>query len=208
MGTWFRSEPMRYVSLIIHEDASHAVASALGRTGAIQFTDLNPDTTPFQKRFVSYIKRCDELERKLRFFAAQVQEMGLKPQSAGSIDQVRRERNLKVPGARKGTRRRQAEKAVPPAAPQEPFPAESGVWPGAEGYGEERQPLAGDARERVGRARAAAVRDEHHEQAPDHGVQREARVPGGAGEVPLALPRRRPKHPQRAGVQGGRRLRP
>uniref|UniRef100_A0A7S1XVR6 V-type proton ATPase subunit a n=1 Tax=Phaeomonas parva TaxID=124430 RepID=A0A7S1XVR6_9STRA len=90
MGSWFRSEPMKYMSLIVHEDAAHAVVSALGRTGAVQFTDLNPEATPFQRRYVSAIKRCDELERKLRYFAAQVQEMGLTPQSAGSVDQFLR----------------------------------------------------------------------------------------------------------------------
>lgn len=80
--------PRALCSLIVNEDAAHAVVSSLGKTGGIvQFLDLNPEATPFQRKFVSYVKRCDELERKLRYFHGQVQEMGLEVQSAGSVDQ-------------------------------------------------------------------------------------------------------------------------
>ena len=52
----------------------------------IQFTDLNPDLTPFQRRYVSYVKRCDELERKLRFFANEIDRFELDLVSAGTVD--------------------------------------------------------------------------------------------------------------------------
>jgi hypothetical protein len=48
---------MKYVSLILSEDAAHECVSNLGQLGALQFTDLNPEQTPFQRRYVSYIKR-------------------------------------------------------------------------------------------------------------------------------------------------------
>ena len=32
-----------------------------------QFVDLNPDVSVFQRKFVSEVKRCEELERKLRY---------------------------------------------------------------------------------------------------------------------------------------------
>ena len=35
-------------------------------TGAVQFVDLNPDTSSFQRQFVGDVKRCEEIERKLR----------------------------------------------------------------------------------------------------------------------------------------------
>ena len=47
---------------------------------------LNPDLTPFQRRYVSYVKRCDELERKLRFFANEIEKFDLEMASAGTID--------------------------------------------------------------------------------------------------------------------------
>jgi hypothetical protein len=46
-------------------------------------SQLNPDLTPFQRRYVSYVKRCDELERKLRFFAGECDRFNLELASAG-----------------------------------------------------------------------------------------------------------------------------
>jgi len=87
MARWFRSEEMDYISLIVNEDAAHDCLSDLGLLGVIQLTDLNPDLTPFQRRYVSYVKRCDELERKLRFFGAECDKFGLDLESAGTPDQ-------------------------------------------------------------------------------------------------------------------------
>ena len=47
---------------------------------------LNPDLTPFQRRFVSYVKRCDELERKLRFFTTEIDKFEVPLVSAGNVD--------------------------------------------------------------------------------------------------------------------------
>eukprot|EP00529_Nitzschia_sp_RCC80_P004738 CAMPEP_0113505270 /NCGR_PEP_ID=MMETSP0014_2-20120614/35213_1 /TAXON_ID=2857 /ORGANISM="Nitzschia sp." /LENGTH=911 /DNA_ID=CAMNT_0000400543 /DNA_START=18 /DNA_END=2753 /DNA_ORIENTATION=+ /assembly_acc=CAM_ASM_000159 len=86
MAKWFRSAPMEYIQVILNEDAAHDVLLDLGNKGVMQFTDLNPDLTPFQRRYVSYVKRCDELERKLRFFAAEIEKFDLDMASAGTID--------------------------------------------------------------------------------------------------------------------------
>lgn len=87
MAKWFRSEPMEYISIIINEDASHDCLADLGKLGVIQFTDLNPDLTPFQRRYVSYVKRCDELERKLRYFNSEIDKFDLETTSAGTIEE-------------------------------------------------------------------------------------------------------------------------
>eukprot|EP00543_Licmophora_paradoxa_P002448 CAMPEP_0202454424 /NCGR_PEP_ID=MMETSP1360-20130828/12157_1 /ASSEMBLY_ACC=CAM_ASM_000848 /TAXON_ID=515479 /ORGANISM="Licmophora paradoxa, Strain CCMP2313" /LENGTH=884 /DNA_ID=CAMNT_0049073733 /DNA_START=131 /DNA_END=2785 /DNA_ORIENTATION=+ len=87
MARWFRSEPMEYISLIVNEDAAHGCLADLGKLGVIQFTDLNPDLTPFQRRYVSFVKRCDELERKLRFFANECEKFELDLDPAGQVDQ-------------------------------------------------------------------------------------------------------------------------
>jgi len=86
MARWFRSELMEYISIIVNEDAAHDCLADLGKLGVMQFTDLNPDLTPFQRRYVSYVKRCDELERKLRFFATECDKFELTLQSAGNVD--------------------------------------------------------------------------------------------------------------------------
>lgn len=67
---WFRSEEMEYVCLVIQEEAAHDLIDEIGERGCMQFTDLNHDQTAFQRRYASYIRRCDEIERKLRYVEA------------------------------------------------------------------------------------------------------------------------------------------
>jgi V-type H+-transporting ATPase subunit a len=86
MGSWWRSEDMTYVSLILSEEAAPAAVRELGILGCFQFTDLNPELTPFQRRYVSYIKRCDEIERKIRYVSQESKKMGITLDSAGSVD--------------------------------------------------------------------------------------------------------------------------
>lgn len=47
---------------------------------------MNPDLTPFQRRYVSYVKRCDELERKLRYFSNEIEKFEIDLVSAGTVD--------------------------------------------------------------------------------------------------------------------------
>ena len=63
---WFRSDEMTYVSLNFNQDAAHACVHQIGKLGTVQFIDLNTGKAAFQRRFVGQIRRCDELERKLR----------------------------------------------------------------------------------------------------------------------------------------------
>lgn len=95
MGSWWRSEEMTYVSVIIGEDASHACIRELGQLGCIQFTDLNPDLTPFQRRYVAYIKRCDEMERKIRYIHGEVAKLNIPCQQVGSVDYFLEQQNSK-----------------------------------------------------------------------------------------------------------------
>mmetsp|Transcript_15792 Transcript_15792/g.25734 ORF Transcript_15792/g.25734 Transcript_15792/m.25734 type:complete len:879 (-) Transcript_15792:45-2681(-) len=90
MASWFRSEKMKYVQLIIPEDAAHNCVSVLGSMGVIQFTDLNTDQTAFQRRYVSYIARCDELERKLRYFKSEIEKFGISVQEIGTPEDFAR----------------------------------------------------------------------------------------------------------------------
>eukprot|EP00611_Tribonema_gayanum_P016592 TRINITY_DN2898_c0_g1_i2.p1 TRINITY_DN2898_c0_g1~~TRINITY_DN2898_c0_g1_i2.p1 ORF type:complete len:922 (+),score=339.06 TRINITY_DN2898_c0_g1_i2:250-3015(+) len=85
MASWFRSEDMTYVSLIMNEDAAHSCISDLGKLGVVQFTDLNPELTPFQRRYVNFIKRIDELERKIKFFGEEIHKFGLHAAYQGEV---------------------------------------------------------------------------------------------------------------------------
>lgn len=83
---WFRSAEMEYVSLGVQEHCAHRVVTDLGRLGVIQFTDLNPDLTAFQRRYMREIKRCDELERKLRYFNEMLEKHEIRKHDAPDLD--------------------------------------------------------------------------------------------------------------------------
>ena len=40
-SSWFRSEPMEYISVIMNEDAAYECLIDVGKLGAIQFTDVS-----------------------------------------------------------------------------------------------------------------------------------------------------------------------
>jgi V-type H+-transporting ATPase subunit a len=84
---WLRSAEMEYISLIVNEDAAHDCTQKLGDLGVMEFTDLNPELTPFQRRYVSYVKRCDEMERKLRYFEGELAKFNIAPRSPGTVEQ-------------------------------------------------------------------------------------------------------------------------
>ncbi|KAL1232998.1 V-type proton ATPasesubunit a [Trichinella spiralis] len=74
MGSLFRSEEMCRCQLFLQTEASYACVSELGELGLVQFRDLNPDVTAFQRKFVNEIRRCDEMERKLRFLEKEIKK--------------------------------------------------------------------------------------------------------------------------------------
>ena len=78
---------MTFVNLILTEESSQAVVRELGSLGCIQFVDLNPELTAFQRPYVTYIKRCEELERKIRYCSGEVTRLGITIHPAGDVDE-------------------------------------------------------------------------------------------------------------------------
>lgn len=92
MGSLYRSEEMCRCQLFLQTEAAYACVAELGELGLVQFRDvrssnvfqmyfiecncsftslqLNPDVNAFQRKFVNEVRRCDEMERKLRKIAA------------------------------------------------------------------------------------------------------------------------------------------
>eukprot|EP01133_Synstelium_polycarpum_P015196 gene15196-17982_t len=72
----WRSAPMQMVQLFVQIEAAHDTVDELGKLGLIQFTDLptkhNEHVNIFQRYFVNEVKRCDEMERKLKYFEEQI----------------------------------------------------------------------------------------------------------------------------------------
>ncbi|XP_060078053.1 V-type proton ATPase 116 kDa subunit a 1-like isoform X2 [Ylistrum balloti] len=77
MGSMFRSEEMTLCQLFLQSEASYACVSELGELGLVQFRDLNPDVNAFQRKFVNEVRRCDEMERKLRFLEKEIKKDGI-----------------------------------------------------------------------------------------------------------------------------------
>ncbi|KAM0756349.1 V0/A0 complex, 116-kDa subunit of ATPase [Meredithblackwellia eburnea MCA 4105] len=72
-----RSEEMSLVQLYVPIDVAHSTVEELARLERIQFKDLNPDVNPFQRTYVSQVRRCDEAERRLRFLTVQIDAQGI-----------------------------------------------------------------------------------------------------------------------------------
>jgi len=77
---------MSFVSLIMTEEAALSCVRELGILGCIQFVDLNPEMTAFQREYVASIKRCDEIERKIRYIYVEVKRLGLSSSSSTTVE--------------------------------------------------------------------------------------------------------------------------
>uniref|UniRef100_A0AAY4A832 V-type proton ATPase subunit a n=1 Tax=Denticeps clupeoides TaxID=299321 RepID=A0AAY4A832_9TELE len=65
MGPGFRSEEMCLAQLFLQSGSAYDCVGELGEMGLVEFRDLNPSVSSFQRRFVNEIKRCEEMERIL-----------------------------------------------------------------------------------------------------------------------------------------------
>uniref|UniRef100_A0A224X7A5 V-type proton ATPase subunit a n=1 Tax=Panstrongylus lignarius TaxID=156445 RepID=A0A224X7A5_9HEMI len=74
MGSLFRSEQMSLCQVFIQPEAAYASVNLLGEQGIVQFRDLNGEMSAFQRKFVSEVRRCEEVERKLRYIAVEVKK--------------------------------------------------------------------------------------------------------------------------------------
>ncbi|KAH8851286.1 V-type proton ATPase 116 kDa subunit [Schistosoma japonicum] len=72
MGSLFRSEEMQLSQMFLHTDIAYMCISELGELGLVQFRDTVPGTNAFQRKFVNEVRRCDEMERKLRFLEKEI----------------------------------------------------------------------------------------------------------------------------------------
>ncbi|XP_030852884.1 V-type proton ATPase 116 kDa subunit a-like isoform X1 [Strongylocentrotus purpuratus] len=77
MGSLYRSEGMCLAQLFLQSEAAYACVAELGELGLVQFRDLNPDVNAFQRKFVNEVRRCDEMERKLRYLEKEILRAGI-----------------------------------------------------------------------------------------------------------------------------------
>ncbi|GIX99844.1 hypothetical protein CDAR_460752 [Caerostris darwini] len=94
MGSIFRSEEMTLCQLFLQSEAAYACVSELGELGLVQFRDLNPDVNAFQRKFVNEVRRCDEMERKLRFLEKEIKKDGIAMMSFGDNPEAPQPREM------------------------------------------------------------------------------------------------------------------
>ncbi|XP_075413866.1 V-type proton ATPase 116 kDa subunit a 4 isoform X2 [Tenrec ecaudatus] len=67
MASVFRSEEMCLSQLFLQVEAAYCCVAELGELDLVQFKDLNMNVNSFQRKFVNEVRRCESLERILRF---------------------------------------------------------------------------------------------------------------------------------------------
>ncbi|CAH2302034.1 V-type proton ATPase 116 kDa subunit a isoform X1 [Pelobates cultripes] len=88
MGELFRSEEMTLAQLFLQSEAAYCCVSELGELGKVQFRDLNPDVNVFQRKFVNEVRRCEEMDRKLRFVEKEIKKAGIPILDTGENPEV------------------------------------------------------------------------------------------------------------------------
>lgn len=63
---------MTLVQLHMQREVVHDTVLKLGHLGMMQFQDLNKTANAFQRDFAGEVRRCDDMERKLRYLAEEV----------------------------------------------------------------------------------------------------------------------------------------
>uniref|UniRef100_A0A8D9A892 V-type proton ATPase subunit a n=1 Tax=Cacopsylla melanoneura TaxID=428564 RepID=A0A8D9A892_9HEMI len=94
MGSLFRSEEMALCQLFLQSEAAYACVSELGELGLVQFRDLNPDVNAFQRKFVNEVRRCDEMERKLRYLEKEIKKDGIPMMDVGESPEAPQPREM------------------------------------------------------------------------------------------------------------------
>uniref|UniRef100_A0A2K6PZ46 V-type proton ATPase subunit a n=1 Tax=Rhinopithecus roxellana TaxID=61622 RepID=A0A2K6PZ46_RHIRO len=88
MGELFRSEEMTLAQLFLQSEAAYCCVSELGELGKVQFRDLNPDVNVFQRKFVNEVRRCEEMDRKLRFVEKEIRKANILIMDTGENPEV------------------------------------------------------------------------------------------------------------------------
>uniref|UniRef100_A0A8C5D3B6 V-type proton ATPase subunit a n=1 Tax=Gouania willdenowi TaxID=441366 RepID=A0A8C5D3B6_GOUWI len=94
MGELFRSEEMTLAQLFLQSEAAYCCVSELGEIGMVQFRDLNPDVNVFQRKFVNEVRRCEEMDRKLRFVEKEIKKANIQIVDTGENPEVPSPRDM------------------------------------------------------------------------------------------------------------------
>lgn len=74
MGGFFRSEAVCLAQLFLQSGSAYDCISELGELGLVEFRDLNPHVSAFQRKFVNEVKKCEEMERILDYLLQEIKK--------------------------------------------------------------------------------------------------------------------------------------
>eukprot|EP00744_Colponema_vietnamica_P001013 GILI01001737.1.p1 GENE.GILI01001737.1~~GILI01001737.1.p1 ORF type:complete len:847 (+),score=304.50 GILI01001737.1:163-2703(+) len=83
----FRSEEMVYCDVLLPPESARDFIDEMGNLGVLQFVDLNHGQSAFQRAYINYIKRCDEMERKLRYFEQEITKHNIPLVRASNVEE-------------------------------------------------------------------------------------------------------------------------
>lgn len=63
---------MVLLRLYFERGAAHATIDELGKLALVQFNDLNPEQSAFQRSFSANVRLCDDMQRRIRFLHTQI----------------------------------------------------------------------------------------------------------------------------------------
>ncbi|KAM6977923.1 V-type proton ATPase 116 kDa subunit a 3-like [Aplochiton taeniatus] len=72
MGALFRSEEVCLVQLFLQSGSAYNCVSELGELGLVEFRDLNTQVNSFQRKFISEVRRCEEMETTFAFLEQEI----------------------------------------------------------------------------------------------------------------------------------------
>ncbi|KAM6358999.1 LOW QUALITY PROTEIN: V-type proton ATPase 116 kDa subunit a 3 [Alca torda] len=77
MGSLFRSEEVCLAQLFLQSASAYSCVSELGERGLLEFRDVpEPKVSPFQRRFVGEVRRCEEMEKTFTFLQQELRSAG------------------------------------------------------------------------------------------------------------------------------------
>ncbi|KAM8807385.1 V-type proton ATPase 116 kDa subunit a 3 [Eudromia elegans] len=79
MGSLFRSEEVCLAQLFLHSASAYTCVSELGERALLEFRDLNAGVSPFQRRFVGEVRRCEDMEKTFTFLQQELRKAGRAP---------------------------------------------------------------------------------------------------------------------------------
>ncbi|XP_060717444.1 V-type proton ATPase 116 kDa subunit a 1 [Tachysurus vachellii] len=89
MSSLFRSEEMCLLQLYFQTDSALSCINELGLLGLVEFRDLNPGMSSSQRRFVNDVRKCEEIERIIKYLEGEILRFNIRIPSGSHTEETR-----------------------------------------------------------------------------------------------------------------------